>query len=171
MAKRKNNVRRQNRKNNVEVVEETNLELKKVFKIVICMVITFIVFYFITLGILNKKESNYATVNSSIQYNKILVGESFTKNREEYLVLYYNSKNDDMDKVHSLISDYNDKKDKLYLYTVDMSEAFNKQYISEESNTNATSAEELKINGITVIHFKDNKIVDYVTDNIEDYLK
>ena len=82
-----------------------------------------------------------------------------------------NSKKDDMDTIHTLISNYNDKKDKIFLYTVDMSEAFNKQFISDESNTNPTTAEELKIAGVTLIHFKDNKVLSYVTDDIENYLK
>lgn len=170
MAKRKNNGRR-NRKNNTEVVDEINYEPKKVLKIIIIMVITLGVFYLLTLGILSKKDSVYGKINSSIQYNKILVGQSFNQKRKEYLVLYYNSKKDDMDTIHTLISNYNDKKDKVFLYTVDMSEAFNKQFISDESNTNPTTAEELKIAGVTLIHFKDNKVLSYVTDDIENYLK
>lgn len=170
MAKRKNNGRR-NRKNNTEVVDEINYEPKKVLKIIIIMVITLGVFYLLTLGILSKKDSVYGKINSSIQYNKILVGQSFNQKRKEYLVLYYNSKKDDMDTIHTLISNYNDKKDKIFLYTVDMSEAFNKQFISDESNTNPTTAEELKIAGVTLIHFKDNKVLSYVTDDIENYLK
>ena len=171
MAKRKNNGRRRNRKNNTEVVDEINYEPKKVLKIIIIMVITLGVFYLLTLGILSKKDSVYGKINSSIQYNKILVGQSFNQKRKEYLVLYYNSKKDDMDTIHTLISNYNDKKDKVFLYTVDMSEAFNKQFISDESNTNPTTAEELKIAGVTLIHFKDNKVLSYVTDDIENYLK
>lgn len=171
MAKRKNNGRRRNRKNNTEVVDEINYEPKKVLKIIIIMVITLGVFYLLTLGILSKKDSVYGKINSSIQYNKILVGQSFNQKRKEYLVLYYNSKKDDMDTIHTLISNYNDKKDKIFLYTVDMSEAFNKQFISDESNTNPTTAEELKIAGVTLIHFKDNKVLSYVTDDIENYLK
>ena len=171
MAKRKNNGRRRNRKNNTEVVDEINYEPKKVLKIIIIMIVTLGVFYLLTLGILSKKDSVYGKINSSIQYNKILVGQSFNQKRKEYLVLYYNSKKDDMDTIHTLISNYNDKKDKIFLYTVDMSEAFNKQFISDESNTNPTTAEELKIAGVTLIHFKDNKVLSYVTDDIENYLK
>ncbi|MBP3800133.1 MAG: hypothetical protein ILA19_04040 [Bacilli bacterium] len=159
------------RKNNTEVVDEINYEPKKVLKIIIIMVITLGVFYLLTLGILSKKDSVYGKINSSIQYNKILVGQSFNQKRKEYLVLYYNSKKDDMDTIHTLISNYNDKKDKIFLYTVDMSEAFNKQFISDESNTNPTTAEELIIAGVTLIHFKDNKVLSYVTDDIENYLK
>ncbi len=167
MSKRK----KTNRKRREEHVEEFNLDSKKIFKIIIVIVITLGVFYLITVGILSKKESVVGTYNPSIQYTKILVGESFTQNRKEYLALYYDSKKDNMDDIHSLISSYNEKESKLFLYTVDMNEAFNKEYVSTESNTSATKASELKIAGITLIHFKDNRIVDYVTDDIENYLK
>ena len=78
---------------------------------------------------------------------------------------------DDMDNIHSLISAHKDKKNSLYLYTVDMNEAFNKEYISESSNRKANNAGELKISGTTLIHFKDNKIVEYLTEDLEKYLK
>lgn len=171
MSKRKSNNRLERRKKNKEEIEQTSFEIKRIIKIIIIMAITLILFYFLTLGILNKKESIIKEYNPSIEYNKILVGQSFTQKRNEYLVFYYNSDKDDMDKIHSLISQYNDKKDKLYLYSVDMNEAFNKAYISDESNEIAESAAELKINGMTIIHFKDHKIVEYVTDNVETYLK
>ena len=167
MSKRKN----PNRKNKNDYIEETTLEAKKIIKIFIAMVITLGVFYLLTMGILSKKESDVKTYNPSIQYKKILVGESFSQNRKEYLVLYYNSSIDNMDDIHSILEEYNDKKDKIYLYTVDMNEALNKKYISNESNNNATKAEELKIKGVTLIHFKDSKIVEYITDNVDTYLK
>jgi len=171
MSKRKNNNRRQRRKNNIDTIEQTSFEPKQVLKIVIIMIITLGVFYLLTLGILSKKESVVGKYNPSIQYNKILVGESFTQERKEYLVLYYNSSKDDMDNIHSLISAHKDKKNSLYLYTVDMNEAFNKEYISDSSNREANNAGELKISGTTLIHFKDNKIVEYLTEDLEKYLK
>lgn len=171
MSKRNNSKRRDRNKNKKIVEEETNIELKKVIKILIVMVITFGLFYLITIGILSKKESVVKTYNPTIQYKKILVGESFTKNKKEYLVLYYNSNTDNMDDIHTMLETYNEKKDKLYIYTVDMSEALNKKYISEESNKEATKAEELKIAGKTLIHFKNNKIIEYITDGIDTYLK
>lgn len=160
-----------NRKRKEEHIEEFSLDSKKLIKIIIIMAITLGVFYLITVGILSKKESVVGTYNPSIQYTKILAGESFSQKRKEYLVLYYDSKKDNMDDVHSLISDYNEKDNKTFLYTVDMSEAFNKEYVGNESNTSATKASELKIAGITLIHFKDNKIVNYITNDIGNYLK
>lgn len=170
MSKR-NNQNRRNRKKNKAIEEETTLESKKVIKMLIVMAITFGLFYLITIGILSKKESVVKKYDPTIQYKKILVGQSFNRNKKEYLVLYYNSDTDNMDDIHTMLESYNDKKDKIYLYTVDMSEALNKKYISDESNREVNKAEDLKIAGITLIHFKDNKITEYITDGIDTYLK
>lgn len=171
MSKRNNPKRRDRNKNKKEVEVETTLESKKVIKMLIVMAITFGLFYLITIGILSKKESAVKKYDPTIQYKKILVGESFTKKKGEYLVLYYNSKVDNMDDIHTMLETYNEKKDKIYLYTVDMSEALNKKYISDESNREVTKAEDLKIAGTTLIHFKDKKVVEYITDGIDTYLK
>ena len=59
-----------------------------------------------------------------------------------------------------------------HIYYVDMNNALNKSFVSDESNSSASSAEELKINGPTLINFADGKIVEYVEgkDRIIDYL-
>ena len=56
------------------------------------------------------------------------------------------------------------------IYTVDLSEGLNRDYQSDVSNSNATNASELKISGTTLVHFRNGKIVEYITDNISEYL-
>ena len=56
------------------------------------------------------------------------------------------------------------------MYTVDLSEGLNRDYRSDVSNSNVTNASELKISGTTLVHFKDEKIVEFITDNISEYL-
>ena len=58
------------------------------------------------------------------------------------------------------------------LYSVDMSEGFNKKYVSENSNTSPENASELAIDGPTLIKIVDGSCVDYIegTDAIIDYL-
>ena len=46
----------------------------------------------------------------------------------------------------------------------------NRDYRSDVSNSNATNASELKISGTTLVHFKNGKIVEYITGNISEYL-
>ena len=59
------------------------------------------------------------------------------------------------------------------IYYVDMSNALNKKFASDTGNSSATKADELKINGPTLIRFANNKIVEYVegVEKIADYLK
>ena len=92
---------------------------------------------------------------------------------DAYLVLYYDGSNSDLSStVGTLVSTYKSKDSHLPIYKVDMSDGLNKNYTSEESNTNPSSVEDLHINGITLIKFVDNKVDEYIEgqDSISDYL-
>ena len=49
----------------------------------------------------------------------------------------------------------------------------NKNYLSEEGNSSASSVSELKINGVTLIKIEEGKNIEYVegSSNVETYLK
>ena len=73
-----------------------------------------------------------------------------------------------------LISNYEAKDEHLSIYYVDLSNALNKSVISEEeSNKEAKSVEELKINGATLIKFTNNSISEYIEgeESISSYLE
>ena len=59
------------------------------------------------------------------------------------------------------------------LYKVDMSKSENSKFASTTSNKKANNANELKINGKTLIKISNGKIKDYIegSKNIEEYLK
>ena len=106
-----------------------SFSLSSLIKVVLVIFLVLLIFYFLTVGILNKKSKTIVSNNASIQYREILAGESF-----------------------------------------DLSEGLNRDYRSDVSNSNATNASELKISGTTLVHFKDGKIVEFITDNISEYL-
>lgn len=90
-----------------------------------------------------------------------------------YLVVYYNTTDkDNASDISSAISTYRTNNKDSHIYYVDMNNALNKSFVSDEGNSSASSAEELKINGPTLINFADGKIVEYVEgkDRIIDYL-
>ena len=58
--------------------------------------------------ILSKKTSTVVN-NASIQYTKILAGESFNQKEDDYLVFYYSMKDDDSMKYADFISKYREK--------------------------------------------------------------
>ncbi len=118
-------------------------------------------------------SSSSSSSNASISYDNIIIGRSFSMDDDAYLVLYYDGSNSDLSStVGTLVSTYKNKDSYLPIYKVDMSDGLNKNYTSEESNTNPRSVEDLHINGITLIKFVDNKVDEYIEgqDSISDYL-
>lgn len=147
-----------------------SFSLSSIIKVVLVILLVLLIFYFLTVGILNKKSKTSVSNNASIQYREILAGESFDLSDNEYYVFYYDSTSANADEEYALVTNYNEKNKKVFMYTVDLSEGLNRDYRSDVSNSNATNASELKISGTTLVHFKDGKIVEYITDNISEYL-
>ena len=151
--------------------------------IIVCVIIcVFCAFYFLTVFI-SKDDSSSTNSNSSnkkttettnISYDEILLGRSFSMEDGEYLVLYYDKDDSDLSsEMSSALSTYNNKDSHLKVYTVDMSDALNSSFTSDEANHDANDASEMKISGPTLIKFNNNKIDDYIEgkDEITDYLK
>lgn len=185
MAKQKKttnnkNKNKKNTQNSKEVLKnfDNDNNAKKIIKCIVIVLVFFAVMYLLTVLILKKSSTDYITNekdSTSIQYSEILAGTSFSKKDNEYLVLFYNMNDDeDNDNIYSnLVSDYEAKDEHLPIYYVDLSSTLNKSVLSKESNKDATSAEELKINGVTLIKFTNNKISEYIEgqEEISNYLK
>ena len=130
------------------------------------------VMYFLTTRILSKevtkKRKQSEVTESSIQYEKILAGESFTMDQEEYYVVYYDSTDTELSKT---ISTYQSDKKDIKLYSVDLSDGMNKKY-KTDGDVDTSSIENLKVKNPTLVHFKNKEVVDTITDEneIEDYL-
>ena len=145
---------------------------KRVVIILLCVVLLFGLMYFLTTRILSKevtkKRKQSEVTESTIQYEKILAGESFTMEQEEYYVVYYDSTDTNLS---STIATYQAEKKDIKLYSVDLNDGMNKKYITD-SDINTSSIENLKVKNPTLIHFKNKEVVDTITDEneIKDYL-
>lgn len=145
---------------------------KRVVIILLCVVLLFGLMYFLTTRILSKevtkKRKQSEVTESTIQYEKILAGESFTMEQEEYYVVYYDSTDTNLS---STIATYQADKKDIKLYSVDLNDGMNKKYITD-SDINTSSIENLKVKNPTLIHFKNKEVVDTITDEneINDYL-
>lgn len=145
---------------------------KRVVIILICVVLLFGLMYFLTTRILSKevtkKRKQSEVTESTIQYEKILAGESFTMEQEEYYVVYYDSADTNLS---STIATYQADKKDIKLYSVDLNDGMNKKYITN-SDIDTSSIENLKVKNPTLIHFKNKEVVDTITDEneIKDYL-
>ena len=130
--------------------------------------------------IVNKDEKKDDTADSSsktneveIQHEEILLGSSFSIKDDQYLVVYYDTTDDDLSSLTSAISTYRSSSKDVNLYTVDMSDGLNKGFVGETPNKKATKASELSISGPTIIKFTDNKISTYIEgmDKVIEYLE
>lgn len=154
-------------------------QISKIIKMLLIVLIIFGVFYLFTIYLVNKSDSDSSSNDSSvsdetyISYEEILAGSSFDMSGE-YLVIYYNQSDDEMNsEFTNLISEYKNKDNSLSVYIVDMDNALNTKYVSNESNSSPKAASELKIKDSTLIKFNNGSVSDYIEgkDNIINYLK
>lgn len=139
--------------------------------------LVFLAFYLLTVYITNSrttKKKNTETEEEKVSSSEILLGRSFAMSDDEYLVLYYDSsKEEEASTCEELFTNYEAAHGEKSIYFVDMNRGFNKAHQTEdESNKNPSSAEELSINGPTLIKVREKKSVDYIEgiDAITDYL-
>ncbi len=140
-------------------------EVKTGIIIVVVAVILLLFMYFLTTKILAEDSSDDTKVTeNSIQYDKILAGESFNQNDSEYYVIYYDS-SDEYSTIGSLISSYQLNNTTTKLYSVDLSDGMNKKYVIDSDGSIVTdNASSLRVKDNTLIKFKDNKVDEVVTD-------
>lgn len=175
-SKKTTNKNAKNIQNRKEVLN-SNIYGNESRKIVICIIVVLVIFglmYLLTNLILKNSVTDYITKNNdktTLQYDEILSGQSFDKKDQEYLVLFFNIEKDPI--YQTFISNYQAKDEHLPIYYVNLKNKMNQKCISDEANENATSSEELKINGPTLIKFTENQIAEYIEgeEAIEEYLK
>ncbi len=161
----------ENKKVEVAVNDSTPF-LSNAVKCVIAVVVILILSYCLALYITKKsKIDSIKVADAVIQYEVILAGESFSQSKKDYMVLYFDDTN--IGDYSSVLSEYNDKKEKVTIYKCYTNEALNKKFVSQDENRSPEKADDLKVTGNTLIRFKDNKVVEYITgkDEIISYLK
>ena len=174
--------RREEKKKKAKAVEEVKTSTNTIDKIIIALMVILVLgmFYLLTIYITNKHseknntEDKTETTDSTFNYNKITVGKTFTMSDDDYIVVLYDTSNEDISNTYSnLISTYKAKEEHLPIYYVDMNDSINKKYTTtEESNKNPTKASELLVNGPTLIRITSNNLVDYLEgeEAINNYL-
>ena len=179
MAKGKSNVGKKTNQYK-SVVDEKEFQLtpdmNKALKTSVVVLAIFFVFYIIATiksDYVAPKKNN-GKPEADIQYSEILAGTSFNRMEPEYIVVYYDksdSENEETSELDEAVSLHHSPDS---FYTCDLSSAFNKPYVTtEEANTNPENAEQLAINGPTVIKFSDGHVVEYIQgkDEVISYLK
>ena len=79
-------------KKNKKVIGNTpahyNEEVVRMVKIGIAVLVCFVIIYFAT-GLINKYRSNKTELETEIQNVEILMGETFEKKDNDYIIVYY----------------------------------------------------------------------------------
>ena len=154
---------------------ENEYKIGNLIKKTVILVLIIAIFYGLTIIITKNKNQeleNEVPSNTKIQYEEILAGSSFNMKDSEYVVVYYDFSDTELSELASQIYSYS-YTGEYRLYTVDMSNGFNKPYITgEDSDKSPNSAEDLLIKGPTLIKFKDGKVEKYVEgfDEVLEYL-
>lgn len=146
----------------VETLFKDDKEVYNVFKIALG-VILFIVLAFVAINFANgtwsltKKNKNTTEVDPKM----LMVGTMFEKEENEYLVLVYDTKNDE-DAIYDVLAG-NYQGDK-HLYYVDLSSGFNTNFIGNKTVI-SNDLSKLKFSGAALLAIKGDKIVkSYTTE-------
>ena len=125
----------------------------------------------------NNKEATEVeenTTGNSISYDEIILGRSLSMSDDSYLVVFYDTTNEEINTTYSeIINNYKAKESHLPIYYVDMGNSFNKSHVKDEANYNPNDESELAITGPTLIKVESSKVVDYIEgeEEIKGYLE
>lgn len=143
-----------------------NSEMKQIIWTCVIVFLVLIVFYLISYfatghTLFNSRDKGAV----EFQYDEILVGTSFDMG-ENYYVVYYDMSDTENENYSSLVNSIETFKhgvNGVAVYTCDLSNSFNKPFVTtNEPNTNPFSAEDLLLNGPTVIKFSNGKVEEYI---------
>ena len=154
-----------NNKKQETQIEKDSYSLKSFLLIVLVLVIILGIFYFITTLIAkpvnNTDNDNGVTI---IDETKITLSNLLNRKEKEYYVLATKQNNNNQANYQTLynnyINEYKEQEDALTFYTVNLDDALNKSYISDELNI-TDDLSELKVNDDILFKIKDNKIEEH----------
>lgn len=136
----------------------SNEEISKLIKIVVIIITLFIVFYLITVLVTKEKELESEKVPTTIQYDKILIGEMLNQDPESYYVIITREDDEYVSLYANYLYIYSMKENSLRYYTANLDDVFNNSYLAEEANIEVTTLNGLKLNSTTLVKVSNKKI-------------
>ena len=138
-------------------------EIGKLIKIVIIIVMVFGLFSVIT-HFVNKKNDGSNNDNNKkeeiiINYDKILISDLLNQSAKEYYVLVSKEKDAYLNVYSSYFNLYKNKESALHVFSANLDDIFNANFVAEESNLNTNNISDIKFKKTTLVKIKDNKIV------------
>ena len=152
-----------------KVVENDTYSLKKLLLIIIVLSVLFGVFYFITYLLVDPTEQNESDNEiTEIDESLITLGNLLNRKEKDYYVLATKkSKNNQAnykELYNQYIKKYSENEEALKFYNIDLDNAMNKMYISDELNI-SNEVSKMKLNDDVLFKIKDNKIDAYYVGN------
>lgn len=121
------------------------------------------------MGVFDRGYTAPEKEETKFDYVNISIGTVFTRSDKAYYVLFddYSSNTSKDVYIETLLEDV-----EIPVYKVDMSKEGNAKHKGSEPNKNASNANELSINDITLIRIVNGKIANYIVGDsaIEEYL-
>lgn len=149
-------------KNTKEEFLLQNNEMTNFIKIILAVVGIVLVLYLVTY-IINKNkypDKEDEQIQASIQYDQILINKVLSQNKNEYYVLA-KMKDDKYTETYDVyVGSYAYKEGALKIYTADLSSAFNKNYVSDESNLYVSNVDDIKFSKSTLIKISNGQVVE-----------
>lgn len=157
--------RKQRRNNKKNYNDEYTQSTKTILITTGVVLAVFGMFYLMTILLNNSKRGlntkEPTKEEAAIQYFEILGDDTFEIDKDEYYVLFYDFNGPKSVYLDYLFDQYS-KAQNQYIYKVDLSNGFNKKFISEETNEYAGNASELKVKDATLIKIRYGENVSYV---------
>jgi hypothetical protein len=157
-------------RNNYNIDSIDGNSYKNIIVTVIVVLVIAVLFYLLTIYIINKPDKVRVT-EGSISYEQISAGSTFNMSDKKYLVIFYNR--DNSGDITTAVSNYKSKDKALPIYYVDYNDAINASVTSKDSsNPKATKASELKVKNPTLIEISNGSISQYIEgeEKVIDYL-
>lgn len=152
-------------------------EIQSFIKIVIGVGVVVITVFGATLlmnklGVFDEGYSKPERGEIIISYEDATIGTMFNRPDTEYYVIFDEFTENPNQYLSSILFRYSNEENKLPIYKVDMTNAFNAKYMGESGNPSAQRVEDVKINGVTLIKVVNGKNVKYIEGitNIENEL-
>lgn len=146
-------------------IQKETYSIKSMIKILIILLLIFGVFYFITTLFIKNNNTSEDNSKVVIDNSKITLSQILSQKENEYYVIatkksLYESSYTQTNYVvlyNEYINKYNQGEESLKFYFVDLDDALNKKYLSDNLNI-VNKVSEIEINDEVLFKIKDNKI-------------
>ena len=164
-----------NKKEEQKKVENDTYSIKNLILIVLVISVVFVLFYLVTtIFVKPVEENNISNEVTELDSTKITLSNLLDRSEDEYFVLAikeslydsYNSKINYSELYNNYISRYTSNENSLQFYYVNLDDALNKNYISDEINI-SNKVSEIKLNDEVLFKIKNGVIEQYYVGSSE----